>query len=48
MVRDGPELSGCGPPDMGALMAIAAEYDLEVDPASIPRLAQTHGLCLDG
>jgi hypothetical protein len=33
-------------PDMGALAALAAEYDLEVDPASIPRLAQAHGLVL--
>jgi hypothetical protein len=43
------EVLGAGePPDMGALMAVAADYDLDVDPASIPRLAQAHGLRLDG
>jgi len=34
------------PPDMDALGAVAAEFGLEVDPASVPRLAQAHGLRL--
>ena len=34
------------PPDMGALAAIAADYRLDLDPSSIPRLAQAHGLRL--
>lgn len=34
------------PPDMGALAAVAGEYHLDIDPASIPRLAQAHGLHL--
>jgi mannose-6-phosphate isomerase-like protein (cupin superfamily) len=33
-----------GPPDPGALAALAARYGLEVDLASIPRLTQEHGL----
>lgn len=32
-------------PDMGALAAIAADYELDLDPSSI-RLAQAHGLRL--
>lgn len=31
-------------PDMAALAAIAADYGLDVDPASVPRLVQAHGL----
>lgn len=31
-------------PDMAALAAIAADYGLDVDPTSVPRLAQAHGL----
>jgi quercetin dioxygenase-like cupin family protein len=38
-------LFGTGePPDLGALEAVAAEYGLELDLASIPRLMQEHGL----
>lgn len=33
-------------PDMEALGRLAAEYGLEVDPASVPRLAQEHQLRL--
>ncbi len=29
---------------LAALAALAAEYGLEADPTSIPRLAQAHGL----
>ena len=32
------------PPDMAALATIAADYWLDVDPTSVPRLAQAHGL----
>lgn len=35
-----------GPPDLDALAQLAARYDLEVDPASVPRLAAAHGLIL--
>lgn len=42
------ELLGTGgPPDMGAIMALAADYHLEIDPDSIPRLVEKHGLRLD-
>lgn len=41
-------LGAGGPPDAGARKAIAAEYGLEVDPESIPLLAQAHGLRLPG
>ena len=37
-------LAAGGPPDVERLTAVAAEYGLEVDPASVPRLAQRHGL----
>lgn len=40
VLRAGPE------PDMFALAAVATDYDLDMDPASIPRLVQTHGLAL--
>jgi mannose-6-phosphate isomerase-like protein (cupin superfamily) len=33
-----------GPPDPAALQALAAEYELEFDLTSIPRLMQEHGL----
>ncbi len=33
-----------GPPDMAALAAVAADYGLDVDPSSVPRLARAHGL----
>jgi len=35
-----------GPPDLGRLAEVAARFDLEIDPTSVPRLAQTHGLVL--
>lgn len=35
-----------GAPDPAELAATAAEYGLDIDPASIPRLAQEHGLRL--
>ena len=33
-------------PDLDALMALAARHHLEMDPASVPRLALEHGLSL--
>jgi mannose-6-phosphate isomerase-like protein (cupin superfamily) len=35
-----------GPPDLGALAAVALRYELEVDPDSVGRLAEAHGLDL--
>ncbi len=37
-----------GPPDLAALAGLAASYDLEIDPESVPRLAAAHGLVLPG
>jgi mannose-6-phosphate isomerase-like protein (cupin superfamily) len=37
-----------GPPDLAAIGAVAARYELELDPSSIPRLAETHGLDVAG
>jgi len=37
-----------GRPDLNALGALAARYDLEVDPGSVPRLVAQHGLLLPG
>lgn len=37
-----------GPPDLAALGAVAARYELELDPGSIPRLAEAHGLDVPG
>jgi hypothetical protein len=37
-------LSGPGSPDPGQLAALAGRYGLDVDPASISRLADAHGL----
>jgi hypothetical protein len=42
------EVFAAGPPDPEKLGAVAAKYDLAVDPESIPRLAQEHGLQLPG
>jgi quercetin dioxygenase-like cupin family protein len=42
--RLGELLAAGGPPDPAAIGAIAADYDLELDPASIPRLCAEHGL----
>jgi mannose-6-phosphate isomerase-like protein (cupin superfamily) len=33
-----------GPPDPGALQQVASRYELDLDSASIPRLAAEHGL----
>jgi mannose-6-phosphate isomerase-like protein (cupin superfamily) len=35
-----------GPPDLAALVALAARYGLDLDPASIPRLVAAHELNL--
>ena len=35
-----------GPPDLARLAEVAARFGLAVDPTSVPRLAQTHGLVL--
>jgi hypothetical protein len=45
-VELGGVLARPGPPDLGALADVAARYDLELDPSSIPRLAREHGLDL--
>jgi hypothetical protein len=37
-----------GPPDLAALGELAARYEMDVDPASVPRLAADHGLRLPG
>lgn len=37
-----------GPPDLAAIGAVAARYELELDPSSIPRLAEAHGLDVAG
>lgn len=44
----GEILGAAGPPDLSALAALAARYGLDLDPASIPRLAAAHGLDLGG
>jgi len=33
-----------GPPDLSAIESVAAEYELEFDMASLPRLMEEHGL----
>jgi mannose-6-phosphate isomerase-like protein (cupin superfamily) len=38
------DLLGAGPPDPAALGTLTARYGLEVDPSSIPRLLEEHGL----
>lgn len=42
------EVFKADPPDMGALAAVAAKYGLQIDPESIPRLVQEHGLVAGG
>ena len=42
----GALLAAGGPPDPAALGAVAAQFALDLDPASIPGLAATHGLRL--
>ncbi len=37
-------LSAPGTPDTGQLAAVADRHGLDLDPASIPRLAEAHGL----
>lgn len=44
--RLGEILAVAGPPDLEALGEAAARHGLEVDPTSVPRLAQAHGLRL--
>ena len=39
-------LAAGGAPDLERLAALAAEYGLDLDPASVPRLAQQHGLVI--
>jgi quercetin dioxygenase-like cupin family protein len=41
-----PLLGGDGPPDMAGMAQVAARYELDVDPASVPRLVAEHGLQL--
>lgn len=41
-------LGAGGPPDLAALVALAARYGLDLDPSSIPRLAAEHSLNLGG
>jgi hypothetical protein len=38
--------AGGGPPDLELLAGLAARFGLDVDAASVPRLAETHGLAL--
>ncbi len=42
----GEVLAVAGPPDLQRLAEVAQRFDLDVDPTSVPRLAQTHGLVL--
>jgi hypothetical protein len=35
-----------GPPDFGALAGVVSRYELEIDPYSVGRLAEAHGLDL--
>ena len=44
----GEILAGQGPPDAGRLAELADRYGLDLDRASIPRLAAAHGLRLPG
>ena len=46
--RLGDLLASGGQPDLAALAELAHEYELELEPESIPRLAQAHGLDLPG
>ena len=39
-------IGGSGPPDMAALAALAARYEMTMETESIPRLAAAHGLDL--
>jgi quercetin dioxygenase-like cupin family protein len=44
--RLGALFAAGGPPDPDALGAVAAEFALDIDPASVPALAAAHGLRL--
>ncbi len=44
--RLGQVLSASAVPDLQELGAVAAEFGLDVDPTSVGRLAQAHGLRL--
>ena len=44
----GEILAGQGPPDAGRLAELADRYGLDLDRASIPRLAAAHGLRVPG
>ena len=44
----GEIFAGQGPPDPGRLAELAEQYGLDLDRASIPRLAAAHGLRLPG
>ncbi len=44
--RLGALFAAGGPPDPEAIAAVAAEFSLDIDPASIPDRAATHGLRL--
>jgi hypothetical protein len=39
-------LSGAGPPDPSRIGALAADYGVEIDFASVPRLIEEHGVTL--
>ena len=40
-------LGADGPPDLTRLVEVAQRFGLDIDPASIPRLVETHGLVLE-
>jgi hypothetical protein len=42
----GEVLAGEGPPDLQRAAEVAERFGLDLDPTSIPALAQTHGLVL--
>ena len=44
----GEIFAGQGPPDPGQLAELAGRYGLDLDLASVPRLAATHGLRVPG
>ena len=46
--REMGELVADGPPDPEKRAAIAAKYELEVDPNSVPGLVEEHGLRFGG
>lgn len=42
----GEVLAAADPPDLQRVASVAQRFGLDVDPASVPRLTQTHGLVL--